>query len=72
MSKYNAGDKVVLRKDLEVDKIYGGFYWAKVMNTLSDKSYVTIEGDDFLGSYKIVELKRYRITEEMITGLYEK
>lgn len=69
MSKYKKDDKVVIRKDLEVDKKYSGVFWANCKEYLKEKDYVVIEvvADD--GDYWIKG--DWLITNEMIEGLYK-
>lgn len=69
MSKYGVGDKVVIRKDLVVGEVYGGFEWWSVMNYLKEKEYVVIKRVDEDDDY-VVEDGWY-INDEMIAGLYD-
>lgn len=62
-SKYKSGDKVVIRKDLEV-----GFEWCIDMDYLKEKDYVVIERVDDDGDY-FVECEWY-INDEMISHKY--
>lgn len=69
MNKYKVGDKVVIRKDLEVDGLYGIVEWHINKEYLKEKDYVVID--------KVVEYDVYwttdewAITDEMIEGLYQ-
>lgn len=66
--KYKAGDKVVLRKDLEHSEWYGVNTWTDRMGNLIDLPYVSIvdsKDDGF-----VIEESTYKITNEMIQGLY--
>lgn len=67
MSKYNIGDKVVIRKDLEVDEYYGNFYWFTAKEYMKEKDYVVIEKVD--DGYYSVE-GGFWINDEIIEGLY--
>lgn len=68
MSKYQAGDKVVIRKDLEISKKYGGCWWYSDKDYLKEKDYVVIGVED-VGNYYINN--GWLITDEMIKGLYK-
>lgn len=66
MSKYKKGDKVVIRKDLIVGEVYGGFDWHEGKENLKEKDYVIISkryGEAY-------EIDDGIITDEMIEGLY--
>lgn len=67
MSKYKKGDKVVIRKDLEVDEYYGDFYWSIDKEYMKEKDYVVIE-ELYDCDYLVDD--GYCITDEMIEGLY--
>lgn len=69
-SKYQEGDKVVIRKDLELGKEYGKDGWVERMKHLADEPYVTIEHKLSEGHYSVVNTV-YRITDEMISHKYE-
>ena len=68
MSKYNVGDVVKLRDDLEVGKVYGRINFATKMEKLKNKP-VEILYREFQGDY-IVQ-KGWIINDEMIEGLWE-
>lgn len=70
MSKYQVGDKVVLRKDLVVGAEYGKCIWVSAINPLADKDYVTIKDVCSFDCYKPKEADYYAISDEMIQGLY--
>lgn len=70
MINYNAGDKVVIRKDLEIGNYYGDIYWGEGKEHLKEKEYVVIELVDDDGDY-LVEYDLWYISIEMIEGLYE-
>lgn len=67
MSKYNIGDKVVIRKDLEVCEYYGNLYWNKRKEYLKEKNYVVIKEVYDDGVYSIGD---WIITDEMISHKY--
>lgn len=69
MSKYKAGDKVVIRKDLVAGECYGNWYWSNGKEYMKDEDYVVIERVDDDGDYWFNN--ECFITEEMIEGLYE-
>lgn len=68
MSKYKKGDKVVIRKDLEVDEYYGDFYWSIDKEYMKEKDYVVIE-ELYDCDYLVDD--GYCITDEMIECLYD-
>lgn len=68
--KYQEGDKVVIRKDLELGKEYGKDGWVEGMKHLANEPYVTIEHKLSEGHYLVVDTV-YRITDEMISHKYE-
>lgn len=67
VSKYKVGDKVVIRKDLEVGGKYGELSCFGKMISLKEKDYVVIKEVDG-GYYWIGD---FFINDEMIEGLYE-
>ena len=67
--KYQEGDKVVIRKDLEFGKEYGKDGWVEGMKHLANELYVTIEHRLSEGHYSVLETD-YRITEGMISHKY--
>lgn len=69
MSKYDIGDKVVIRKDLEVGQYYGYSFWHKAMEYLKKKEYVVIDEVDEDDDDYIVN-GYWCINNEMIEGLY--
>ncbi len=66
--KFKVGDKVRVREDLEVGKVYGIYLYKEEMAKLKGK-VVEIE-DVYSDSYSIKE-DRYYWTEEMFSGLAE-
>jgi len=68
--KYQEGDKVVIRKDLEFGKEYGKDGWVEGMKHLANEPYVTIEHRLSEGHYSVLDTD-YRITDEMISHKYE-
>lgn len=68
MSKYNVGDKVVIRKDLKVGWCYGKLDWNRWMEYMKEEDYVVIEKDCEDGDYYTTD--DFYISEEMIEGLY--
>ena len=68
MSKYNVGDVVKLRDDLEVGKEYGRINFATKMEELKNKP-VEIFYRGFQGDYTVQ--KGWIINDEMIEGLWE-
>ena len=64
--KYQEGDKVIIRKDLELGKEYGKDGWVEGMKHLVNEPYVTIEHELSEGHYSVVDTV-YRITDEMIS-----
>lgn len=68
--KYQEGDKVVIRKDLELGEEYGKDGWVEEMKHLANAPYVTIEHKLSEGHYSVVDTV-YRITDEMISHKYE-
>lgn len=69
MREYKKGDKVVIRKDLEVGKWYGKLKWTESKDYLKEKDYVVIKRVDSDGDHVIES--GLCITVEMIQGLYE-
>lgn len=69
MREYKNGDKVVIRKDLEVGKWYGKLKWTESKDYLKEKDYVVIKRVDSDGDHVIES--GLCITVEMIQGLYE-
>lgn len=69
MREYKKGDKVVIRKDLEVGKWYGKLKWTESKDYLKEKDYVVIKRVDSDGDHVIKG--GLCITVEMIQGLYE-
>lgn len=69
VGKYQAGDKVVIRKDLIAHESYGAFTWLNGMEYLKEKDYVIITDSDLQGDYWIKE--GWFISELMIQGLYQ-
>lgn len=68
--RYKAGDKVKIRKDLEVDEYYGNMFLPYKMAIFKGE-IVTIE-EVFNGFYHIEEeSEKYGWTDEMIEGLWE-
>lgn len=70
MSKYKAGDKVVIRKDLVVGERYGELDWLADKDYLKEKEYVMIEHLKDDRDYWVVDGFWY-ITDEMISHNYE-
>lgn len=71
MNKYRAGDKVVIRKDLFLNHVYGNCQWSRRVEYLKEEDYVVIEDIDADGDYIIVmEDKIHWISDEMIECLY--
>lgn len=68
--KYQKGDKVVIRKDLEVGKKYGSVIWTEKMTELLKLPYLTVSFDFVTGIYSVEETG-YTISEEMISHKYE-
>lgn len=68
MSKYKKGDKVVIRKDLEVDEYYGDWYLGIDKEYMKEKDYVVIEEVNY-GDYLVDD--EWYITDEMISHKYE-
>ena len=68
--KYQRGDKIVLRDDLVVGKVYDMCAWVEEMQDLLDLPYLTIDYDNYLSYYTVKET-RYAISEEMISHKYE-
>lgn len=66
--KYKIGDKVVIRKDLEVDEYYGECYWSDDTEYMKDKEYVVIEEVDEDGDYLVGG--EWYINDEMISHKY--
>lgn len=68
---YKMGDKLIIRKDLEVGKNYGGQLWIEAMEPLKDMDYITVLAHIKLYKewYQIREM-RYAITDEMIEGSF--
>lgn len=67
MSKYKKGDKVVIRKDLELGGKYGELYCLGRMIRLKEKDYVVIKEVEG-GYYWIGD---FFVNDELIEGLYE-
>lgn len=67
MRKYKKGEKVVIRKDLEIGKDYGDFEWHVGKEHLKEKDYVVIS--KYYG--EAYEIDECIITDEMIEGLYK-
>lgn len=68
MSKYKAGDKVVLRKDLVDGEWYGdNTCWHAGMNYMKNKEYVVLEELYNDGDYRV---DGWFVTDEMIECLY--
>lgn len=72
MSKYKKGNKVVLRKDLEVGKRYGNNGWVSKMEDMKELPYVILgqESSGGGGFPAVNYIGDYRITPEMIEGMY--
>lgn len=70
VSKYNIGDKVVIRKDLVDGVEYGDVELWSEMEYLKEKDYVVIDGVDEYGDYRL-ENTHWYITNEIIEGLYK-
>lgn len=70
MSKYKKNDKVVIRKDLEVDEYYGDWYWSDGKDYLKELDYVVIDKIDDDGYFVKDGDCVIFITDEMIAGLY--
>lgn len=70
MSKYKKGDKVVIRKDLIIDKWYDGLIWCKWKEHLKHLDYVVIV--DVYGDGIYMIQNKLVISDEMIQGLYDK
>lgn len=68
MSKYQVGDKVVLRKNLVDGAMYGGCYWVSAKCSLVAKDYVTIDYAVPCGG--VYHADEWVISDEMIQGLY--
>ena len=62
--RYHVGDKVVIRKDLESGKYYGGYYFADEMKKTEGK-IATILIVEF-GHYKVDTCRWYNFVDEMI------
>ena len=74
MSKFKIGDKVKLRNDLVVDKLYGRCVYNKKMRAINDTvilegTVVTIEDIDEKGDYTIKENLPYYYSEQMFLKL---
>lgn len=69
MGKYNIGDKVRVRSDLEVGKVYGLMHFVEDMADLRGK-IVTIKSDTGI-SYGVKEYRAKYWTDEMFEGLVE-
>lgn len=69
MRKYRASDKVVIRKDLIIDKWYDGLIWCKWKECLKRLDYVVIV-DFYLDGLYMIE-GGWVISDEMIQGLYQ-
>lgn len=67
-SKYNVGDKVVIRKDLKVGEKYGELDWFTAKKRLKEKDYVVIKLVEDHGDYFVEG--GFWINDEMIEGLY--
>ena len=69
MNKYKIGDRVKIRKDLEVNEKYGAHYF---VDTMSEMRGLTLTIDEVYddGTYRVKEIG-YNWTEEMIEGLAE-
>lgn len=71
--KYNVGDKVKLRDDLEVDKFYKGIKFIYEMERLKYLPIELFEHEIFDNCYKVEDYngKDYIVSEAMIEGLWE-
>lgn len=72
--KYRAGDKVVLRKDLEINTMYDGSSWVENMTELAELPYVEIVEVDShnlgKGTIYYIEGSEYVISNDMISHVY--
>lgn len=69
MAKYKVGDKVKVRKDLEVGVTYGADRFVREMSDLRGKIITIKEVNLYDSEYRIEEF-RYWWTDEMFEGLY--
>lgn len=74
MSKYNVGDVVKLRDDLEDRKLYGGTDYCKEMDIMKNKPIQILRIPEICGNcYCVVDEtgKSWFITDKMIEGLWK-
>ncbi|MEN0587131.1 hypothetical protein [Kurthia gibsonii] len=73
MGKYQAGDKVAIRKDLIIDKWYDGLIWCKWKERLKHLDYVVIVDVYGDGIYMIENgwANGWVISDLMIEGVYQ-
>ena len=62
--KYKVGDKVKIRKDLEIGSVYGSCYVTQEMHDLGGEIVRIIEADEYRGEYRIDSFGYYW-TDEM-------
>lgn len=73
MSKYNVGDVVKLRDDLEIDRQYGGITFTNYKNEFKNESIKIIQVSEGDNTYRVIDEDNNAIwiSEEMIEGLWE-
>ena len=73
VGKYQAGDKVAIRKDLIIDKWYDGLIWCKWKERLKHLDYVVIVDVYGDGIYMIENgwVNGWVISDLMIEGVYQ-
>lgn len=75
--KYDIGDKIKLREDLETDKYYGGVRLAgstqkhkgEVHRIIDIRNFIPVEG---VNAYQLEGMEEHHITDEMIRHVSSK